>query len=101
MEISNKTEEILTPFIQLAHIFRNGDAYSLDSALTICNALIIKYLAIFQDKKMLTELLASINQAYQRRDHVGLADIYEYEMTAYLKAEIENFLSTNGADKKQ
>ncbi|MEX3074131.1 hypothetical protein AB3Y13_20475 [Vibrio alginolyticus] len=98
MEISNKTEEILTPFIQLAHIFRNGDAYSLDSALIICNALIIKYLAIFQDKKMLTELLASINQAYQRRDHVGLADIYEYEMTAYLKAEIENFAKTDGTN---
>ncbi len=95
---SNKTEEILAPFVQLAHTLRNGDAYSLDSALSICNALIMKYLAIFQDKKTLTELLASINQAYQRRDHVGLADIYEYEMTAYLKVEIENFARANGVN---
>ncbi len=91
MEIKNKTEEVLTPFIQLAHILRNGDAYSLDNALSFCNTLLMKYLAIFEDKKTLTELLASINQAHQRRDHVGLADIYEYEMTAYLKAEIEGF----------
>lgn len=91
MERINKTEEVLAPFIQLAHVLRNGDTYSLDSSLAMCNTFIIKYLAIFQDKKTLTELLASINDAYQRRDFVNLADIYEYEMTAYLKAEIENF----------
>lgn len=91
MEISNKTEEVLVPFIQLAHILRNGDTHAVESLLGVCNTLLAKYSAIFQDKKTLTELLASINQTYQRRDHVGLADIYEYEMTAYLKAEIEGF----------
>ncbi len=91
METRNKTEDILAPFIQLAHIFRCGDSHSVEKTLAICNALIMKYLAIFQDRKTLTELLAAINQAYQRRDYVGLADIYEYEMTAYLKAEIEGF----------
>ncbi len=100
METSNKTEDVLTPFIQLAQFLRNGDAYSLDRALVSCNALIMKYLSIFQDKKTITELLAAINQAYQRRDHVGLADIYEYEMTAYLKAEIEGFSKTNSTNRE-
>ncbi len=100
METNNKTEEILAPFVQLAHTFRNGDAYSIDKPLAFCNGLIMKYLAVFQDKKTLTELLASINQAYQRRDHVGLADIYEYEMTAYLKAEIEQFSKMSEDDNE-
>ncbi len=98
MEISNKTEEVLTPFIQLAHILRNGDTHAIETLLDVCNSLLAKYSMAFQDKKTLTDLLASINQAYQRRDNVGLADIYEYEMTAYLKVEIENFARTNGVN---
>ncbi len=91
MELNKKTEDILTPFVRLAHIFRSSDPHSIESALNICNLLLSKYSRVFQDKQQLTTLLASINSAYRRRDYVCLADIYEYEMTAYLKAEIEGF----------
>ncbi len=98
MQANIKTEDILTPFIRLAHILRSGDSHSIEGVLNICNLLIAKYANVFQDKKQLTALLASINSAYQRRDYVCLADIYEYEMTAYLKAEIEGFTKTNGTE---
>ncbi len=91
MHDNMKTEDILAPFIHLAHVMRSGDTRSIGLPLKNCNLLIAKYLSVFQDKEQLTMLLASINSAYQRRDYVCLADIYEYEMTAYLKAEIENF----------
>ncbi len=91
MQAKIKTEDIFTPFIYLAQVLRSGDTHSIENALHNCNLLIARYLTLFQNKEQLTILLASINSTYQRRDYVCLADIYEYEMTAYLKAEIEGF----------
>lgn len=91
MKTTQKVEDVLTPFVHLAHIFRSGDIQPVDQALTVCNVLLAKYLPMFKDKQTLTNLLANINAAYKRQDYVSLADIYEYEMTTYLKAEIESF----------
>ncbi len=100
MSETQPIQDVLAPFIHLAHAFRNGDFNSIERMLTACNLILDKYLVAFQDRKTLTALLASINDAYQRRDFVNLADIYEYEMTAYLKAEIEQFSKMSEDDNE-
>ncbi len=91
---NEKFDEILAPFIQLAHLFRIGDTHSIESTLHICSAFIAKYSVVFKNKQLLTELLAQINSAYQRHDYVALADIFEYEIVAYLKAELADIVAS-------
>ncbi len=100
MSESKPIQDVLTPFIHLAHAYRVGNNYSIEKMLITCNFILQKYLIAFQDKKTLTTILASINSANRRRDLVCLADIYEYEMTAYLKAEIENFSKADGTNNE-
>ncbi len=83
-----KLEDALKPFYAIAQLLRQGDASMIESHLHVCSAFISKYALLFDDTETLTLLVSQINQAYRRKDYVCLADIFEYELTSFLRLEL-------------
>lgn len=95
MTEKQRLDDALKPFYTISQILRKGDSHSIESYLHICSAFISKYSLVFEDKESLTLLVSQINAAYHRRDFVSLADIFEFEITEYLKAEFSKLRNSD------